>query len=269
MSAETDRPLAPEREAWRNYPSMADTSGRVEPAPRRVRGYLGGRAVFDTTDARYVWESVRYPQYYIPLADVDASLLVDDDHPQRLRLGTARRHTLRAGEAERPGAVRVYGDDAVPGLAGTARFEWEALDAWYEEDEQVFVHPRNPYTRVDAVRSTRHVRIELDGVVLAESSAPVMVFETGLPTRYYLDRTAVDWSRLVPNATRTSCPYKGRTTGYWDARVGETVLPDAAWAYDFTTAALLPVAGLVAFLDEHLDVTVDGRLLPRPVTPFS
>src|SRR5690242_19366278 len=179
-------------EAWRDYPAMADTAGRVEPAPRRVRGVLGGRTVFDTVAARYVWESVRYPQYYIPLADVDSALLVDEDHPQRLRFGTARRHGLRAGDVEKPGAVRVYGDDAAPGLAGTARFEWDALDAWYEEDEQVFVHPRNPYTRVDALRSTRHVVVELEGVVLAESSAPVLLFETGLPTRYYLDRTAVD-----------------------------------------------------------------------------
>jgi uncharacterized protein (DUF427 family) len=256
-------------QAWRDYPEMADTAGRVEPAPRRVRGVLGARTVFDTVAARYVWEHVRYPQYYVPLADVDTSLLVDEDHPQRLRLGTARRHALRVGGVERPGAVRVYEDDAAPGVAGTARFAWDALDAWYEEDEQVFVHPRNPYTRVDAVRSTRHVVVELDGVVLAESSAPVLVFETGLPTRYYLDRTAVDLSHLVPNETRTACPYKGRTSEYWDARVGETLVPDAAWSYTFTTAALQPVAGLVAFLNEHLDITVDGVRVPRPVTPFS
>lgn len=256
-------------ETWRDYPPMAATLGRVEPAPRRVRGYLAGRQVFDTVAARYVWESVRYPQYYVPLADVDTSLLADEDHPQRLRFGTARRHALVAGDQRRDGAVRVFGDDAVPGLAGTARFEWDALDAWFEEDEEVFVHPRNPYTRVDAVRSTRHVLVELDGVVLAESRSPVLVFETGLPTRYYLDRTAVDLSRLVPTSTRTACPYKGRTTEYWDAVVGDTRVQDAAWAYAFTTAALQPVAGLVAFLNEHLDITVDGRRLTRPVTPFS
>ena len=209
------------------------------------------------------------PQYYIPLEDVDPALLVDDHHPQRLRLGTARRHTLRAGDTGRAGAVRVSGPDADPGVAGTARFDWDALDAWYEEDEQVFVHPRNPYTRVDAVRSTRHVLVELEGVTLAESAAPVLVFETGLPTRYYLDRTAVDLSRLEATGTRTACPYKGRTTEYWNARVGDTVVPDAAWAYDFTTAAMQPVAGRVAFLNEHLDITVDGHRRPRPSTPFS
>ncbi len=260
-------------EPWRDYPPMADTAGHVEPAPRRVRGYLAGRQVFDTTGAMYVWESPRYPQYYIPLADVDRSLLVDEQHLQRLRLGTARRHALRVdgadGRTDRPGAVRVYDEDAAPGVAGTARFEWSALDEWYEEDEQVFVHPRNPYTRVDAVRSTRHVVVELDGVVLAESRAPVLLFETGLPTRYYLDRTAVDFRHLVPTGTRTECPYKGRTTEYWDLRVGDVVVPDAAWSYAFTTAAVQPVAGLVAFLNERVDLVVDGRPLPRPTSPFS
>ncbi len=260
-----------ETQIWRDYPPMAAMTGRIEPAPRRVRGYLAGRTVFDTVRAMYVWESPRYPQYYIPLADIDASVLRDEDHPQRLRLGPARRYGLHvdAPEVNRPGVVRIYGDDATEGVAGAARFEWDALDAWYEEEEQVFVHPRNPYTRVDALRASRHVVVELGGVVLAESHAPVLVFETGLPTRYYVDRSCVDFSRLVPNTTRTACPYKGRTSEGWDAHAGGMVVPDAAWTYAFTTAALQPIAGLVAFLNEHTDVTVDGRRLVQPVTPFS
>jgi uncharacterized protein (DUF427 family) len=129
----------------------------------------------------------------------------------------------------RPGSARVYGSDALDGLAGTVRFDWDALDAWFEEDEEVFVHPRSPYTRVDALRSARTVRIELDGITLAESSSPVMVFETGLPARYYLNRTEVNFAHLQPTSTVTSCPYKGRTSGYWSVRAGETVHPDLAW----------------------------------------
>jgi uncharacterized protein (DUF427 family) len=110
---------------------------------------LTGRTVLDTTRALYVWEWPNYPQYYVPLTDVDASLLLAERQPQRLKRGTAYRHGLRVGKTTRPGAARVYRDDAAPGLAGTVRFEWNALDAWYEEDEQVFVHPRNPYVRVD------------------------------------------------------------------------------------------------------------------------
>jgi uncharacterized protein (DUF427 family) len=149
-----------------------------------------------------------------------------------------------------------------------ARFEWDALDAWYEEDEQVFVHPRNPYTRVDAVRSSRRVRIELNGVVLAESASPVMVFETGLPTRYYLNRTELNLAHLVPSDTTTACPYKGTTSGYWSVQIADAAYPDLAWSYDFPTRQLLPIAGLVAFYNEKVDTYLDGTLLDRPITHF-
>ena len=147
--------------------------------------------------------------------------------------------------------------------------DWDALDAWFEEDEEVFVHPRSPYSRVDALRSTRRVRIALGGVDLAESSSPVMVFETGLPTRYYLNRTEVHFEHLVPTDTVTSCPYKGTTTGYWSVVIDGVVHADLAWSYDFPTRQLLPIAGLVAFYDEKVDVYVDDVLLERPSTHFS
>jgi uncharacterized protein (DUF427 family) len=253
----------------RDYPQMAALPGRVEPAPRRVRAYLDGQLVFDTIRARYVWEWSNYPQYYVPLADIDTSLLVDEDHEQRLRFGTARRHGLRTAGQVRPGSVRVYGSDALPGLADTARFDWAALDAWYEEDEQVFVHPRNPYVRVDALRSHRSVRVELDGVVLAESRSPVLLFETGLPTRYYFDRTDVRLDRLQHTETETACPYKGVTTDYWSVPTNGTVEEgnqDLAWSYQVPPAALLPIAGLVAFYNEKVDVFVDGQPQGRPHT---
>jgi uncharacterized protein (DUF427 family) len=251
-----------------DYPQMIVPVDHIEPVPRRVRAVLGGRIVLDTTRAVYVWEWPYYPQYYIPVADVNADVLVDEQHAQRLHRGTARVHGLQVGELHRPKSARLFGDDALEGLAGMVRFDWEALDAWFEEDEEVFVHPRNPYVRVDALRSTRRVRIELEGTVLAESSSPVLVFETGLPTRYYLNRTEVDFDHLVPTDTVTSCPYKGRTTGYWSVRMGDTTHPDLAWAYDFPTRQLLPIAGLIAFYSEKVDVLVDGRRLERPVTHF-
>jgi len=172
---------------------------------------------------------------------------------------------VRRGVRARCGSTPTTPSPASPAW----RFEWDALDAWFEEDEQVHVHPRNPYARVDAVRSTRHVRIELDGAVLGESTAPVMVFETGLPTRYYLDRTELSLEHLRPSATVTACPYKGVTSGYWSAQVADRSYPDVAWTYDFPTRELLPIAGLVAFYNEKVDVTLDGRRLERPTTPFS
>ena len=251
-----------------DYPAMITPTNHMEPVPRRIRATVGADTILDTTHALYVWEWPNYPQYYIPIADIDPAALVDEQHPQRLSRGTARRHGIRAGDVLRPGAARVYGEDALAGLAGMVRFEWDSMDAWYEEDEQVFVHPRNPYARVDAIRSTRAVRVELDGVVLAESSSPVMVFETGLPTRYYLNRSEVNFDHLVPTGTQTSCPYKGTTSGYWSIQLGETLHADLAWAYDFPTRQLLPIAGLIAFYNEKVDVHLDGELLERPTTHF-
>ena len=252
-----------------DYPQMIAATNHIEPVPRRVRAILGGQMVLDTQRAIYVWEWPNYPQYYIPLADVAAEVLVDEDRVQKLSRGPARLHGLRAGDQARPSCVRVYTDEAMEGLADMVRFDWDALDSWFEEDEEVFVHPRNPYTRVDATRSTRKVRIELEGVVLAESSSPVMVFETGLPTRYYLNHNEVDFDHLLPTDTVTACPYKGRTTGYWSVSIGGQVHPDLAWTYGFPTAPLLAVTGLIAFYNEKVDVFLDGELLERPVTHFS
>ncbi|MEU2614700.1 DUF427 domain-containing protein [Micromonospora sp. NPDC007271] len=252
-----------------DYPKAITPVDHVEPVPRRIRAFLAAEPVLDTTRARYVWEWPFYPQYYIPSSDVRRDLLVDEGRTEPSRRGTARLHGLRVGETIRPSCARWYGDDAAPGLADTIRFDWAALDGWFEEDEEVFVHPRNPYARVDALRSSRSVRVELAGTVLAESTSPVLVFETGLPTRYYLDRTDVDFRHLVPSDTTTSCPYKGRTSGYWSVRVDGTVHPDLAWSYRFPTAALLPIAGLVAFYNEKVDLIVDGERLARPRTHFS
>lgn len=252
-----------------DWPPPLPTVNHTAPVPRRIRAVLDGRTIVDTTAALYVWEWPHYPQYYIPIADVDASVLVDEHHEQHLSRGTASRYGLRTVGGVRPAALRLYSAATNPELVDRARFEWAAVDAWFEEDEQVFVHPRDPYTRVDALRSTRTVRVELDGAVLAESHSPVLVFETGLPTRYYLNRTEVDFTCLVPSDTVTACPYKGTTSGYWSAHIGGTTHTDIAWSYAFPTRQLQPIAGLVAFYNEKVDIVLDGRVRTRPSTKFS
>ena len=252
-----------------DFPRSITAVNHVAPAPRRVRGIAGGEVVFDTTRALYVWEWPHYPQYYIPQADIRPGALTPEGDPEPNRQGDAQRQQLRAGRLERPAAARLIVSSPVPGLSSTVRFEWAALDQWFEEDEEIFVHPRNPYTRVDALRSKRTVRIERDGVVLAASASPVMVFETGLPTRYYLDQRDIRFEHLAPSGTRTECPYKGRVSGYWSARIGERIYPDLAWMYSFPTRQLLPIAGLVAFLNERVDVFIDGIQQPRPKTHMS
>jgi uncharacterized protein (DUF427 family) len=252
-----------------DYPAALTATNHVAPVPRRIRAFAGGEKVLDTTRALYVWEWPNYPQYYIPLADVRADLLDPEGRPQQTARGAVEVHGLRAGTVHRPRAAKVLAESPIAGLSGTVRFDWDAMDAWYEEDEQVFVHPRSPYTRVDALRSNRPVRVEIDGVVLADACSSVMVFETGLPTRYYVSRTDVDFGHLVPTETVTACPYKGVTSGYWSVEAGGTVHADVAWTYDFPTLQLQPIAGMIAFYNEKVDITLDGERLVRPKTHFS
>jgi uncharacterized protein (DUF427 family) len=190
-----------------DYPQAIVPVNQVEPVPRRIRAYLADRLVLDTTAALYVWEWPFYPQYSIPMGDIDASLLVDEHHKEHLRMGTAEQFGVRVRDVHRPGVAHRYSNSEIDGIVGTVRFDWSALDSWFEEDEEVFVHPRNPYTRVDALRSTRTVRVELDGTELARSASPVMVFETGLPTRYYFiapRSTSNDsWAVIPPHPVRT------------------------------------------------------------------
>lgn len=152
-------------------------------------------------------------------------------------------------------------------LRGTVRFEWEALESWFEKDEPVFVHPRSPYSQVDALRSSSSVRVELDRVALADAPHCVKLFKTGLPTRYYLDRTHIHWPRLRPTDTVTSCPYKGTTGDYWTFDSDVATHEDIAWAYGLPTIHANRIAGMVAFYNEHVDLYVDGTLLPRPTDP--
>lgn len=250
-----------------DYPRMAAARGRVEPSPRRVRGFVGDKLIFDTMSARYVWEVPYYPQYYIPLDDVQPSALQDDNHPQTVQFGPSRLFSVIGPTATHQSAARVFDDDGGP-VSGLVRFEWSAL-SWFEEDEPIYGHPRNPYARVDALRSHRHVTVAVDGVALAETRSPVLLFETGLPTRYYIDQTDVTFEHLEPTSTQTLCPYKGVTSAYWSVRAGDAVHTDLAWTYHTPLPAVAPIANMVAFYNEKVDITLDGVPLPRPQTHFS
>lgn len=237
----------------------------VERTAKRVRTYLGGRVVADTTSALLVWEVPYYPTYYFPLDDVDASALkatgATRHSPSR---GDGVVHTVVSGSVEAKDAALSYPDSPLTEIRGHVRFEWDAMDAWFEEDEEVFVHPRDPYTRVDILAAQRHVRIEVDGVTVADSRSPRILYETGLPPRYYLPKTDVRLDLLEPSDTVTHCPYKG-SAEYWTVNGGK----DLAWSYRTPVAESQKIAGLVAFYDEKLDVYVDGVLQERPKTKFS
>ena len=233
---------------------------RVEQGSKRIRAYLGGELVADTTRPLLVWEKPYYPTYYFPAADVRADLLSEDGgvahSPSR---GDAKILTINAGGQERAGAALLYEQSPFDELQETLRLDWSAMDAWFEEDEEVFTHPRDPYTRVDILPSSRHVRVEVDGLTVAESTKPTLLFETGLATRYYLPKTDVRMDLLTPNATSSHCPYKG-DANYWSLAHDDGAVADVAWSYRTPLPESQKIAGLVCFYPEKVDLYVDGRL---------
>jgi uncharacterized protein (DUF427 family) len=242
---------------------------RIERGAKRVRAYLGGEAVADTTRPVLVWEVPYYPAYYIPVEDVRARLRPDGAGPRSPSRGRASAYTVIAGAREAAGAALRYEDSPVAELRDLVRLDWHAMDAWFEEDEEVFTHPRDPYTRVDVLAGSRHVRVEVAGATIAESSSPRLLFETGLPERFYLPKPHVRLDLLVASDTVTHCPYKGRAE-WWSVRTPDgAVHPDLAWSYRAPLPESQKIAGLIAFYDEKVDVYVDGVRQPRPVTKFS
>ena len=242
---------------------------RYEPTEKRVRAVLGDRTVVDSTRAVLVWEPRRVvPSYAVPGEDVDGTLT-----PVEGRVADERRPVLdpRVPFAEHSAAgtsldLAVGGSTLAaaaftpddPAFDGLVVLDFDAFDTWYEEDEPLAGHPRDPYHRVDVRRSSRHVRVELDGQVLAESSSPSLVFETNLPTRFYLPRDDVR-VELRPSALRTLCAYKGEAS-YWSVD-GVAGGDDLVWGYEHPLPDAAGLEGLVAFYDDRVTVVVDG--VPR------
>ena len=242
---------------------------RVERGQKRVRGVVAGEVIVDTDEPLLVWEKPYYPTYYFPAEGVRADVLTDTGESSRTpSRGTAKVFSIHTDAVEVENAVLGYDDSPITELNGTYRVEWGAMDHWFEEDEEVYVHPRSPYTRIDALASSRHVVVSIDGVEVANSTSPVILFETGLPPRYYLPKTDVRMDLLVPSNTSTECPYKG-TAEYWSVEIGDTVHEDIVWGYPFPARESAPIAGLVCFYNEKVDITLDGEPLERPRTIFS
>jgi uncharacterized protein (DUF427 family) len=250
---------------------MAETRGRVriEDGPKRVRTYLGGELIADTKHPKLVWEVPYYPAYYFPEAHVRLDVLIPNGHtrhsPSR---GDAVNFTVKAGDQEVEDAAWHYPDSPVMELRGLIRFDWDAMDGWFEEDEQVYVHPHDPYKRIDILHSSRHVEVEVNGIKIADTRSPTLLFETGLPTRYYIPKVDVRMDLLTPTETTTGCAYKG-FANYWSVQSGGETLNDLAWWYRTPLPEAVKIAGLVAFYNEKVDLIVDGERLARPKTQFS
>lgn len=259
---------------------------RYEPTDKRIRADADGVTALDTTHALLVWEPQRIvPQYAVPVTDLRADVTPDapDAGPRHgpgpralgprgvtvltpdtgfgVHSTAGQVLTLEMDAARLPGAG-FRPDD--PDLDGYVIVDFAAFDAWWEEDEQIVSHPRDPFHRVDIRHSSRHVRLERGGQVLADSRRPTLLFETGLPTRYYLPPDDVDLTLLHPSERVTACAYKGIAS--------YRSLPsaaDIAWTYPEPLPDSAAIAGLIAFFTERVDVAVDGERLQRPTTPWS
>ena len=240
---------------------------RVEHSRKRVRILLGGELVADTTAPLLVWEVPYYPTYYIPATDIRAELIPAGAHDDP-RLGEAEVLTVKVSADTAERAAKRYPSCPAAQLRSAVRFEWKAMDEWLEEDEPVYTHARDPHTRVDILASSRHVRIELDGVTVADSHSPRILFETGLPPRYYLPLSDIRTELLRPSDKQTHCPYKG-TAGYWSVETGVARHEDAVWIYRTPLPESQKIAGLGCFYDERVDLFLDGVLQRRPRTQFS
>jgi uncharacterized protein (DUF427 family) len=265
--------------------TLADV--RFEPVLKRVRVLAGDSLVADTTDAVLVWEPRRVvPSYAVPVRDLRLELVqptTDATAPMRPVTGLGGsvqvldpRTGFAAHTAEgEPLSVRIS-DAAVaelaafrpadPALNGFVVLDFAAFD-WVEEDEPIVGHPRDPFHRIDVLRSSRRVTVEHRGRVLAETTRAHFLFEGTFPmVRYYLPPADVS-VELERSDHQTTCAYKGHAT-HWSVP-GDDDLRDIAWTYESPLDDAIPVAGLVSFYTERLDLSIDGTRLERPQTPWS
>jgi uncharacterized protein (DUF427 family) len=241
---------------------------RIEQGPKRVRAYLAGELVADTKRPFLVWEWPYYPTYYFPADDVRAELVPAGQTEHSPSRGDGQVYHIKVAGAAADGAALRYPDSPIEALRDLVRLDWNSMTDWFEEDELVYVHPRDPYSRVDILASSRHVRVEIDGVTVADSHQPRILFETGLPPRYYLPLTEVRMDLLRSSGTQSQCPYKG-TAGYWSVDTGQAVHTDLVWIYRMPLPESQKVAGLACFYNEKVDIYLDGELQDRPKTHFS
>lgn len=231
--------------------------------PRRVRAVFASETVIDTRAGKLLHESAILPVLYVPDGDIRGDLLHATEHHTHCPFkGDAAYWSVGSGEAVADNAVWAYPEPLAEAewLRGYKAFTWEAMDAWYDEDEQVQGHLRDPYHRIDVRRTSRRVRVLHDGDVIAESDRTVVLSETGLPNRYYLPPDDVARQRLEPSDTTAVCPYKG-TSSYWSLRSvdGEDVVADVAWSYPDPLENALKAKGHLCFLHDELVTEVDGE----------
>jgi uncharacterized protein (DUF427 family) len=239
------------------------------PCPKRVRVFAGGHLLADSIRVLTLFESDHIPIYYFPLADIRMDLLEPGTRvTQSPYKGTARHYSLTGGGSKYADIMWQYDRPipACPDISGHASFYWHHVDRWFEEEEEVFVHVRDPFRRVECLPTSRRVTVDVAGERVADSARGVFLFETSLPVRHYLPRQDIRMEFLEPSDTRTCCPYKGEAQ-YFHLRVGGRLLKNAVWTYANPVHESARIAGLLAFAGELTGgIAVDGIEVPQPVT---
>jgi uncharacterized protein (DUF427 family) len=246
----------------------------VEPTARWVRVRFGGEVIADSRRALLLrqYGPDQLPAYYFPQQDVRMETLAPESDPtsEAVPDGAVSWRSVNAGGRLARSAAWVV-HTPPPGLAalaGHVSFAWGKMDGWFEEEEEVFVHARDPHKRVDVMPSSRHVRVVIGGETVAETRRPHLLFETTLPTRYYIPREDVRMELFQPTGLKTRCPYKG-IASYWTARTEGKLAQNIMWSYPDPIPECPKIKGLMSFFNEHVDLYVDGELQPRPHTPWS
>ncbi len=238
-------------------------------SPKRVRAFFAGEPVVDSTRAN-LFRGGGPPVYYFPKDDVRQDLVVAAGRTESDARGERALSDVKAGDRVAEDAVWEYTQTAedVAFLKGMVSLKWNAMDSWFEENEEVFVHARDPFKRIDIVNSARRVEVVVGGEKVANSSAPAILIEPGHPLRYYLPKADIRMDLLRPSETVSRCPYKGEAS-YYSLQVGGALVENAAWSYKYTTPESTKIAGLVCFFNERVDaIVVDGREIEKPATAW-
>ena len=245
---------------------------RLEDSRRRVRVVFADVTIADSKHVMHLHEFGRLPVFYFPVTDVRMDLLEESEHHTHSPLkGEASYWTLRVGDRIAEHAAWSYPQHLHEGpqIQDYVAFYWDLMDAWYEEEQQVYAHARDPYKRVDILPSSRHVRVVLGGVTIADTHHPLLLLETGLPIRYYIPEQDIHMEFLNPAETTSRCPYKGMAT-YWSASIGEKVFKDIVWSYREPLPESTPIAHYLCFYNERVDaIYVDDELMSIPKTIWS
>ncbi|KAF4553902.1 Hypothetical protein D9617_5g067770 [Elsinoe fawcettii] len=243
---------------------------KVLSTPRRIRILLGGAYIADTTSAIFVWEHPYYPQYYLPHAAFDKKYItaVKGIEVDGAKVATLWKLSNAGKETGEVVAFEPDLKDEGAKVAGLVKVGFNSVDTWLEEDTPIYVHPKDPFKRVDIITSTRPIKISISGKIVAYTTTSHHLYETGLPVRYYIPLTAVDQTVLRPSDLRTKCPYKGEAE-YYSVVVDGKESKDVVWYYTRPTIECAAIQGLVCFYNEKVEVEVDGKKEEKPVTPFS